>query len=219
MEQLHDEDLPAELRPTARMLREQRHEASAFELDDIKRRISKQDRARQSLKGRYMHRPTTLTAGLVVGALASGSAGALAMTGNLPATRSSNTNAGRAHSSSSSVRDASQGQYQRQCDEFQAANNRNERRNADADRRSENEQFLADRASEAAQRNADGRAVDKIKNPAARRREARRLRRNRIRVAKTNRARRVANINRDRADEAAQRQQDNQDVARCRAGQ
>ncbi len=217
MEHFHDEDLPAELRHTARVLREQRHEASAFELDDIKRRVSKRAQPRRSLKGRYMHRPTTLTAGLVVGALASGSAGALAMTGNLPATKTTHASAGKAHRSS--LRAASQGQYQRECDEFQRGNDRNERRNADADRRAENERFQGDRASEAARRNADRAATDRIRNASARRKAAARLRQDRIRASKKNRQRRIDNSNRDRNDESAQRQQDNEDVARCRAGQ
>jgi hypothetical protein len=84
MSKFDNADLPPELSDVADRLRSSRYEASELELDQARTRILKRAGGQRAARGGGMHRRSFLTAAIVVGAIGTGAAGALAVGGSLP---------------------------------------------------------------------------------------------------------------------------------------
>jgi hypothetical protein len=87
MSQFDNDDLPPELGAVARQLRDSRYEASALELDQAKSRILKSVGGQRVARGGRMRKRSLLTAVIMVAAIATGSSGALAVSGISPFSR------------------------------------------------------------------------------------------------------------------------------------
>jgi len=151
----YNEDLPPELRFVADELRQHRYVASAIELDETKRRVLRRASGRGSLKGRYMRRPTFVTAAITAAAMLSGSAGALAITGNLPAAT------GGHHTARAAGKNASTAQYGNQCDDLDKQDRENERQLHGSHDRQDRGQSQRDRGAEARMRARDRQAENR----------------------------------------------------------
>jgi hypothetical protein len=81
MSRFDDRDLPPDLRVVADLLRSQRHEASGLELDEAKTRILKRAGGQRAARGGDMRKRTVLTTVVMVAAIGTGSAAALAVGG------------------------------------------------------------------------------------------------------------------------------------------
>lgn len=77
------EDLPPELSEVAARLRSHRHEASGLELDQAKTRIMKRASGQRVARGGFMGKRSWLTVVIMFAAIGTGSAGALALSGNV----------------------------------------------------------------------------------------------------------------------------------------
>jgi hypothetical protein len=81
MSRIDDGDLPPDLRHVADLLRSQRHEASGSELDQARARILKRAGGQRAARGGDMRKRTVLTSAIMVAAIGTGSAAALAVSG------------------------------------------------------------------------------------------------------------------------------------------